>query len=365
MYLKNFLLTSVLSAILAVESFFPKPVLSQAPASIPDLSRITFRSLPIQESGSFQAPPDIVNALGYDPSRSWYAGQTADQIMQLGDFTQSLGFERYSLRYIGQLTSIDTTRLRLSSVGLLSWQTIADLVNAIPDIANYRIADIAPIADLLSLYGVGFSADNLIGDILGDQSLSALPLNSLNLSQYALASLPGLETTPFGYFNNWQRSTISQVPGLNTISLGALFRMSNNTTPTISLVDIVFGTAENDRNWTVSGSYQEGFNVPCERECAHIELGKPFLGMQWLSGKYQEVQGGFGVLAVVNGGKEPTGRHPYGDEFKVVIWETDEASGTAEQALFFRFCKGFLGCTPYFIGPFPWFPVEEEGFIVL
>ena len=365
MHLKNFLFATVLSATLAVESFFPTKVFSQAPASIPDLSRITFRSLPAQQPGSFHAPPEVVNALGYNPSRSWYTGQTADQIMQLGDFTQSLGFERYSLRYIEQLTGIETTRLRLSDVGLLSWQTIGDLVNAIPDIANYRIADIAPIADLLSLYGVGFSADNLIADILGDQSLSALPLNSLNLSQYSLASLPGLETTPFGYFRDWQRSTISQVPGLNTISLGTLFRMSNNTTPAISLVDIVFGTAENDRNWTVSGSYQEGFNVPCERECAHIELGQPFLGMQWISGKYQEVQGGFGVLAVVNGGKEPTGRHPYGDDFKVVIWETDEASGTAEQALFFRFCKGFLGCTPYFIGPFPWFPLEEEGFIVL
>jgi len=139
-----------LSVFATVAVNIPQPVAKSTPF-IPDLSRITFGSLPVSESGSFHAPPEIVKTKGYNPSRSWYAGQTADQIMQLGDFTQSFGFERYTLRYIGQLTSIDTTRLRLSDVGFLSWQTIGELVNAIPDIANYRIAEIAPIAELLSL----------------------------------------------------------------------------------------------------------------------------------------------------------------------------------------------------------------------
>lgn len=185
-----------------------------------------------------------------------------------------------------------------------------------------------------------------------------------------LADMPGLVDTPLAAVEGWPPLRLSQVPSLTTLPLSTFiqpqeFRRSAAVqSPLPALVDIVFGPAENDRSWTVSGSYQEGFQVPCERECAHIELGQPLLGMQWISGKYQEVRGGFGLLAAINDGMEPTGRHPYGDSFKVVVWETDEASGTAKQALFFRVCSD-VGCSPYVIGPVPWFPVQEEGWIVL
>jgi hypothetical protein len=62
------------------------------------------------------------------------------------------------------------------------------------------------------------------------------------------------------------------------------------------------------------------------------------------------------------GGKEPTGRHPFGDVFKVAIWDTDESAGTVTTGLFFRVCyRGIpdLGCTPYFIGPVPFLSFRE------
>jgi hypothetical protein len=58
-------------------------------------------------------------------------------------------------------------------------------------------------------------------------------------------------------------------------------------------------------------------------------------GTQWVSGKYQQVKGGRGALAAANGGLEPTGRHPFGNAFKVAVLDTDEATGTAETGLYF------------------------------
>ena len=133
-------------------------------------------------------------------------------------------------------------------------------------------------------------------------------------------------------------------------------------------VDIVFGPAEGGLTRTISGSYQEGFNVPCASNCSHIELAAPYLGAQWVSGLSQQVRGGYGVLGSLNNGVEPTGRHPFGPAFKVVLLETDEASGTANLGLYFRTCINSpidLGCSPYFIGPLPFMSIREEGLTAL
>lgn len=109
----------------------------------------------------------------------------------------------------------------------------------------------------------------------------------------------------------------------------------------------------------------QGFSVNCQdNDCAYIELDDlensgrnvrgSLEGKQWISGKYQEVEGGSGCLKGVNGGKEPTGRLPFGNAFKVVVMEPDERTDTVDTALFFRFCSP-CGCSPYFIGPVPFF----------
>ena len=115
------------------------------------------------------------------------------------------------------------------------------------------------------------------------------------------------------------------------------------------------------RDRTISGSNFEGFAVACDKDCAHIELsGSPSVkGKAWVSGKYQLVKGGGGILGSVNGGKEPTGRNLFGDAFKVAVWDVSEVDGKVSQSLFFRVCmrNNFvdLGCTPYFIGPVPFY----------
>ncbi|NJL57523.1 M23 family peptidase, partial [bacterium] len=41
--------------------------------------------------------------------------------------------------------------------------------------------------------------------------------------------------------------------------------------------------------------------------------------------------------------------------------EPDETTDTVDTALFFRFCADALGCTPYFIGPVPFFTYKVNA----
>lgn len=160
------------------------------------------------------------------------------------------------------------------------------------------------------------------------------------------------------------------VEDVDSAILGQANALSNNLAigPGVALTDIFFGNAEGGLRRTISGSYEQGFAVPCQQSCAHIELGAPYAGYQWVSGLSQQVRGGHGALGSVNNGLEPTGRHPFGAGFKVVVLEVDEALGTAETGLYFRACVKEpidLGCTPYFIGPVPWLTLREEGLTFL
>lgn len=343
----------------------------------PDWAKITLRTLPaILKSGSFQAPDNLISILGYDPSRTWEAGQTANQYMRLGDFQESFQLQQFSIRAIGELVGLDPQLLRLADLALSAWQTLRDLTQAVPSLEDLPIGDVAPLADLLAgaeklAAEAGISLDNTIGEVIQNEALADLSLGALDLSQYSLDSIPGLANVALERFQDWQKSIIDQIPGLADVPFANFPNPIANLGVVVGKVDTVFGPKEADRRNTISGSYVEGFNVVCQSHCAHLELSEPELvrGTQWISGQYQQVRGGRGPLAQANGGLEPTGRHPFGNAFKIAVMTTDEASGRADTGLYFRLCikHAFvdLGCTPYFIGPIPWLPIQEEGTIIL
>ncbi len=348
----------------------PVPVIQDQMLGIkPNWAQITLRSLPaILESGSFEAPTDLISELGYDPSRLWQAGQTAEEYLLLGDFQDSFQLQRFSLADIGALVGLDWEALRLADLALVGWQTISDLVQAIPDLADFPVQEVQPIADLLQGQ---VDVPQTIADVVQNEVLAELSLGDLNLEQYDLSAIPGLTDAPLETFQDWQQSVIDQIPGLADVPFANFPNPIVEQGVVVGMVDVVFGPAEGDRTNTISGSYVEGFKVHCHTDCAHLEMAQRELveGTQWISGKYQQVQGGRGALASANSGLEPTGRHPFGNAFKVAVLETDEASGTAETGLYFRMCvrNAFvdLGCTPYFIGPIPWLPIQEEGMVFL
>ncbi|MBW4635086.1 MAG: hypothetical protein KME30_25260 [Iphinoe sp. HA4291-MV1] len=337
---------------------------------VPDWDNITFKDMKFAEPGSVEFP-NIKNP-GMKETRTWDAGQSLADVMELGDFEAAeFKIEELTLKEIAQITGTNVKSLKLDSFELTDWQTIADLTDAIPNLGDMLVNDVPPINDAIQKITGSSYSGTISNAIAAFSELEEAELGKyIKLSDYKLTEIPGIESAPLKNFYNWQNTTIGKVPGLASVPFGEFPGVPQPDFSFVGKVDLPLRSVEANRWKSISGSYQEGFNVPCTKNCAHIEVaGSTLTGAQWISGKFQKVKGGFGILGKLNGGKEPTGRHPFGKAFKQVIWNIDEASGSITTAMFFRICKrgGFidLGCSPYFIGPVPFFTYKEMDSIIL
>lgn len=350
----------------------------------PDWSRITFSSLgSISEPGWIQFPQGLVKELGYDPSRVWEAGDEIGEVLMMGDVSQAFALEEFSLQNLANITGFSTKSFKLKDLGMMKWQTIASLAEAIPGLERLPIQKVKPIYDLVRHFADGKIQGTIESLLNANPILGDISLGKLNLSQYSLDSIPGLVFTPFKELKSWQASFINQIPGLNLVPFGLFPFSPGQGIGQVAIADVVWGESERGdpkvgANYYVSGSAQDGKTVPvaCEagKPCSYLELAgiagslDPFHGKRW-AWKGQQVEGGKGILKVVNGGKEPAGALVYGDIFKVAMTKASESEGRAEFGLYFNVCiKGLfydLGCTPYFIGPIPWLPVQEKGLVIV
>ncbi len=337
-------------------------------AFLPDWTRITFSLFPTIARGGSIDLSNLAGVLSYDPSRTWQAGSSITSILMLGDLANVTNLPIRSLKSILKTVGLPLGSLKLADFGLVAQQTIQSLIKAIPGLSGLPLKSVKPLYDLVSSTLVAGSLANLpIGQLQKNPLLANLPLDKLNLANYALNSIPGLINTPLNQFAKWGETLIGEIPGLSDLPFNQFFQ-DLSTEGIFALVDVVFGDREANRSNTVTGSTVVGFQYPCNQSnCAHIELATPnwlggtFLnGKQWISGNSQWVPGGNGCLA----GVEPTGRHPFGNAFKVVLTNTDEASGRADFGIYFHFSI-FCGETPYLIGPFPWMSQYEKDVIFL
>jgi hypothetical protein len=376
-----------------VEVANPQSRLPATKVLLPDWSRISLGQLPgISQSGAIDGSP-YSQTLGYDLSRTWNVGMTPDQYLKLGDISEALQAEEFSLQAIQaialgtqpeantDINSIDLNKIALSEFPLIGEQTLSHLAQVVPELAKTQVNNITPVATLLKSQGI--AASNLtLAQVLTQYEVGQMKLGEIDLAEFSISSIPNLDAVQLQQFTGWMNSNVSDIPGLGQVPLGLMPNPITEIGSLVMRIDVVYGPAENRRNNTISGSDVQGFSVPCtEKDCAYLELDdlentgrsdhlrwafrhrSKLEGKQWISGKYQEVEGGRGILKAVNNGREPTGRLPFGKAFKVVVMEPDETTDTVDTALFFRFCAWRMGCTPYFIGPVPFFSYKVNSLI--
>lgn len=351
------------------------PVLEDEGAILPDLRQLNFSIFPpFAEGGHFPFPPEIIEQIGFDPAFIWQAGDTIDQVLKLGNL-QDTGIELLTLQEIAYAVGLDLGGISLADFEPLKWQSVEDIVLAIPELRDLPLQEILPIYNrLLQEDGsLASLATTLLGDIVDNpqfKDLIGVVLGDIDLSAYAIDAIPFLSGIRLENLHDWQLSLVAGIPGLVEFPWSE-FPNPLSSIGLVALFDVAYGEKEARRLNTITGSDVEGFAVPCNQDsCPYIELSgpprlnaSPLHGKQWIVGPAQMVRGGRGLLAVVNGGKEPTGRHPFGPAFKVVLQKTDESQGAGEFAIYFRYCQGVWGCTPYFIGPVPWFTHHEKDII--
>lgn len=329
---------------------------------LPDWSVISLSMLPpLQTSGQVMLS---------DRSIRWKAGQPIDEVLRLSDVAQVLHAEELTLNLITERSGITTQDTALSQFELATQQTIGHLAAIVPNLAERKISEVPPIREL-----VGNKPEQTIAQLLASNpTIASRQLKSTNLTPYQLSAIPNLDAVPLKDFQNWQTAIVSQVPGLSQLPLNAFSQPLNSVGGAIARIDMIYGAKEAERNRTISGSYQQGFSVACTDNCAYVELDdlenigrnqrNRSEGLQWISGKYQTVDGGEGCLRGINGGKEPTGRHPFGSLFKVVVMEPSERTDQVDTALYFRF-SSVCGSSPYILGPVPFFRYSTNSLMFI
>ena len=297
-------------------------------------------------------------------TKYWQAGERIENILQLKDFDET-GLPSLSLFSILENSSTPIDDLSLADFSLLKKTKFKKLVNAVPSLKSFRLNEVEPLYDLVKK-GVGSGkakslANTKISSVIKDNNIANLSLNKINLNNYSLDSIPQLINSPLNAFPHWGNQFLSEIPGLVEMPFESLFNFLSAGIP-VAKVDLILNSAEGYIDNTITGSYQAGFNVNCNQSnCPHIELTtylpmfSGYDGKRWIGGNAQQVIGGSGCLV----GIEPTGRHPFGDSFKIVLTGVDEAQSRAYFSMFFRFCLN-CGCTPYIIGPIPFFTLSEK-----
>ena len=342
----------------------------------PDFEQISFSDLEgILESGEIDT--EFNEIVGYDASRQYSVGDTPDEILKLGDLETSLMPQQFTLADIANLSNsneiVDLNTIPLTDFPLIGNQTLENLVEAVPELGAQNAEDVEPVASLLEQSGFGDLNDSTIESIIDNEEIAELELDTTDLNEFSVEDIPNLENTQLGNLENSEESFISEIPGLGNVPIGRFPGGIEPSGSVVARIDLIWGSAESDRNNTISGSFVEGFSVPCQTNCEYLELDdlenfgagvqSPFEGDQWIAGRENYVAGGTGCFA---GGREPTGIHPFGNLFKHVLWNTNEVTDTARTVMFFNI-KTNCGESPYFIGPVP-FPsgqVRTNDYIFL
>jgi hypothetical protein len=211
------------------------------------------------------------------------------------------------------------------------------------------------LARLVPQQSLGRGGMGIDARILNQPFGAVVDLNRVQIGQTRLAN------TALHRIPGYQKLMATEIPGLSSISLLDMPGMKIPAGAAIVQIDAVRTNEKNIHHMVMSGSEPEP-NAKCKDKCDYIEvlpvLGLPYLrGGRIISGDSLQVRGGKGLLAFVNGGREPTGVHFMGG--KLVLRNLDAKRGTARVNFNLKFCYNFFGehCTPYFVG----IPLWEIG----
>ncbi|MBD2318714.1 hypothetical protein [Phormidium tenue] len=366
-----------------------QPIGNSQSVMIPDFTQISFENLPkIQVTAQLQQ--QLSQLLSPNALTNLVIGSfvSPDQYLTVGSL-QSLGLEQMSLQAIASRAGVSLNNVSLGQLGeLTSQQTINSLLQSLPDLHNQPLSQVKPILDLVTqksgVANLASLSDEMSGITVGQlvnafPDLGNLPLGSLGeqLNSYSLESLAGFAQLPLG---NIQGASSVVLSDLNATGLGKLSLSQFPNAPALlpnvrfGMVDIALGNKEKNRINPISGGVTEsGFQaVGCDgnNDCPHIEVtdfaGGYYTGKQWMTAS-QQVPDGYGFLGGLFGNRGPAGNHPFGDAFRVTIESLDEASGTINLGLRFRWCQRSwfvdLGCTPYITPPLPLVVLQEKSAI--
>ena len=330
--------------------FFASKSVAQTANPLPSiLSRLTVNLMAgANEAINTRIPAQAQSMFGGLSQVNCAKGRSPASCLPVGFLDQAFG--------IGQFTPASAA----AAVGksLTGRETLAQ---ATPWLGQIKVSDaLAANPQLRNLLPVSaFGGSQLKSSVANLQFGSVVNLNTAKLNR-----VPSLANTAINKFQGYQKLMTDTIPNVGNIALSKMPKVNVPAGMAILKLDAVRTKERNVRHMVMSGSDLET-SKECLTNCDYIEtmpiVGLPYLrGARIISGDSLQVRGGHGLLAWVNGGREPTGIHFIGDT-KLVIRSVNAKSGRATVNLNFRGCYYFFGqhCTPYFVG-FPLWQLSEK-----
>ncbi|MEL7314043.1 MAG: hypothetical protein AAFN08_03720 [Cyanobacteria bacterium J06559_3] len=319
-------------------------------AVIPDWRVVTFSDFP-----RFVAD-------GQWGETEWQAGDSLADVLTLGDVQQDLQLHLLTVEAISQklgFRSNEMAAVSLDKFSLLKRQTLRSLVQAVPSLLDESLEDVPPIEDLVVGVNPRLVTDRLTVEAILRQlpEYGDISLGYLDLSQYTLEDLPGIEIVPFQAFASWQEATIREIPLLEYVSWWS-FPKTPDLDGAIAITSVVTESGES----AVHADTVNTASLQVQLDSFEDDL----VPLTWAIGTTQVGGFGPGDRAQINEGQEPLGVTAFGGVFKLV---PHQATPTGFQSvLYFRSCRArgeSVTCSPYGIGPIPFIPYDVGSNIFL
>ena len=343
----------------------------------------TFDSMPPFEQDGSVPYLDEATAkdIGYQPGREWYAGALPSEVIELGDIEEGLGAEQFTIRQIAEIAEVPVEELTLKNLPFLENLSLEEFLGDVPFLGNWEISD---LTDLLPDTKIGSTLRRNFEALIGNSKTisEAIELNpelaDMNVmsvfGDWSVAEIPNLELAQLIDFEGIGNQPIINVPGLGGLPLSSFPKSIGDIINVFAKQDVAFGkeeySGEKPTPNPVSGGTNGGKNwepIACKGGCAHIELHQDgWEGANWMT-KDHRVPDGYGMLGGVFG-EAGAYRLPFGESFALQVTDTNEAAGSADWGIAFRFCAKALfvdlGCTAYFM-EVPLGITTKEGDMVL
>jgi hypothetical protein len=243
----------------------------------------------------------------------------------------------------------------------LSRLTVSEVLAANPAMASMPI--VTATGARTTLGNLGTQRVGLFGSVVPSPQANQLLGNVVDLRQTSVAQFPQIQNIQLKQFPGLAKLPATVIPGLPGIKIPDMPGFSLPAGAALMKLDLVRTKERNIRHMVMS----DGGRYKCDSNCDYGEfrpwVGLPYLnGAKIISGDSQQVPGGSGLLATINGGKEPAGV-----EFnlgsggvKFVIRNVAGRGGSARVNINLRGCGWLVGCTPYFVG-IPLFTISEKN----
>lgn len=318
-------------------------------AVMPDWRLITFSDLPLlAEAGTWG-------------SVSWQQGDAIADVLTVGDLQGGFDVHLLTVAAIADQLGVYASKGRdggiraipLDKFGLLNYQTLSSLVRAAPALLSLTVSDSRLVKDLIAIVDPTFVATNgTLGELIKQQpKYGGISLSYLDLANYTIGELPGIEIAPIQNFSHWESAKLSAVPLLENLSLwtlpGKIGVQGEIAIATVQEAD--------------EGALDVVFSAP---ESAPGQARS----LRWRVGQFQVGGLGMGDLTTVNRGLERLGAAIYNPSFKVVPHRVSRDE--IQLVAYFRTCRRSgegtaADCSPYGIGPIPFMVVKPGDAVFL